>query len=343
MKKVVALMMAGLLTVMPVTTASAGTVTDITWDETASSTAPAGAQDSGTQESSKSKPYLALGADLSSSQLATVMSFMGLNGTDLSAYNVVYVTNADEKQYLSSYISSSVIGSKSLSSVLVRPAESGHGINVTTHNINYCTEGMYKNALLTAGVEDADIIVAAPTSISGTAALIGALKAYAEMTDTTLNTQALDTSLDELVTTGKLEEAASALDGVSDEDVEALMAFMKAEIAKRDLRDRAGIEDAVRGSIADFNSQYGKNITLSEEHINQVVELMLKINKLGLDYGSLLDQAEELYKKYGKDLKGSDIVEVLEKNKKEIAGSVVKSALKGIGEKLANFFKGLFG
>ena len=42
--------------------------------------------------------------------------------------------------------------------MLVKPAESGHGINVSTYNINYCTTGMYKNALLTAGVEDADII-----------------------------------------------------------------------------------------------------------------------------------------------------------------------------------------
>ena len=351
MKKLLALVIAGVLIVMPTSAAFAESVTDITWGDDTNASAPTtGATDSPASDSntnSKSKPYLALGSDLSASQQATVMSLMGLNGTDLSNYNVVYVTNAEERQYLGSYISSSAIGTKSLSSVLVRPAESGHGINVTTHNINYCTEGMYKNALLTAGIEDADIIVAAPTSISGTAALIGALKAYAEMTDTTLNTQALDTSLDELVTTGQLEEAAQAIDGVSSEDVEALIAFIKAEIAKRDLSDRAGIEEAVRGAITDYNAQYGKNVTLSEEHIAQIVDLMEKINKLGLDYGSLLDQATELYNKYGSNLTGDNIADVLEKNKKEIVGSVAKSAVKSvfksIGNKLASFFKGLFG
>ena len=32
---------------------------------------------------------------------------------------------------------------------MVTPAESGHGVMVTTQNINYCTTGMYRNALLT--------------------------------------------------------------------------------------------------------------------------------------------------------------------------------------------------
>ena len=122
--------------------------------------------------------YLALGSDLNQTQLNTVLELMGLNAADMASYNVVYVTNAEEHEHLDKYIPSSVIGTKSLSSVLVRPAEKGHGVVVTTKNVNYCTTNMYRNALITAGVEDADIIVAAPTQISGTAALIGALKAY---------------------------------------------------------------------------------------------------------------------------------------------------------------------
>ena len=127
------------------------------------------------QTEDKNKPYLALGQDLTQDQLAAVLSAMGLSGTDLSEYNVVYVTNPEEHQYLDQYISPAVIGTKSLSSVLVKPAESGHGITVNTYNINYCTTGMYKNALLTAGVKDADIIVAGPSSISGTAGTWGNL------------------------------------------------------------------------------------------------------------------------------------------------------------------------
>ncbi len=337
MKRLLACVLAGILCVMPVSTAAAKDVQDVTWGD------EGGQTEKKDDSVDKSQIYLALGSDLTSSQLATVMSLMGLAGTDTSAYNVVNITNAEEHQYLDSYISPSVIGTKSLSSVLVKPAESGHGINVVTHNINYCTEGMYKNALLTAGVEDADIIVAAPTSISGTAALIGALKAYAKMTDTTLNTQALDTSLDELVTTGELEEAAAAANGASSEEVEELLSYIKQEIAKRDLSSKEAIEEAVRESIEDYNKGKSTKIELSDAEIAKIVSLMEKINELGLDYNTLIDQAESLYKKLGDNITGDDIAKVIDENKGAIAGSVAKSFFKGIGDKIVNFFKGLFG
>ena len=124
-----------------------------------------------------SKSIIALGADLSAEQRATVLSLMDVTEADLANYQVVTITNDMEHQYLDAYMDASVIGSKSLSSVKITPAESGHGVLVTTKNINYCTTGMYRNALLTAGVSDADILVVGPTEISGTAALIAFVKA----------------------------------------------------------------------------------------------------------------------------------------------------------------------
>lgn len=286
-----------------------------------------------------SKPYLALGKDLTQAQLATVLNEMGLMGTDLSQYNVVYVSNAEEHQYLDKYISSSVIGTKSLSSVLVKPAESGHGINVTTHNINYCTTGMYKNALLTAGVQDADIVVAAPTQISGTAALIGALKAYADMTNTTVNEKALDTSLNELVTTGELEQSVSG--NVSKEDVENLVAFIKAEIAGKDLNTRDEIDAAVRQAIVDYNAQNNTKVELSEDEINQIVDLMVKVKALGLDYNTMLDQASDLYSKFGNKLSSDNIPGIVGEAAKEQAKQVVGNIFTGIFSGVKNFFKGI--
>ena len=105
-----------------------------------------------------SKSIIALGADLSAEQRATVLSLMDVTEADLANYQVVTITNDMEHQYLDAYMDASVIGSKSLSSVKIPPAESGHGVLVTTKNINYCTTGMYRNALLTAGVSDADIL-----------------------------------------------------------------------------------------------------------------------------------------------------------------------------------------
>ena len=127
------------------------------------------------------KPILALGADLSADQRATVLGLLGISESDLGDYDVISITNAEEHQYLDSYLSSSVIGTHALSSVLIRPADEGEGLNVTTCNISYCTIDMYTNALLTAGLQDANVYVAAPSNISGTSALIGAVKGYAEM------------------------------------------------------------------------------------------------------------------------------------------------------------------
>ena len=140
------------------------------------------------------KPYLALGADLSEDQKNTVLSLMGIDPAQLGNYDVVTVSNSEEHQYLDAYIPSSQIGSKSWSSVVIVKKEKGNGINISTKNISYCTVGMYKNALVTAGIEDADIIVAGPKNISGTAELVGVVKAYQEMTGKELPVENVDTA-----------------------------------------------------------------------------------------------------------------------------------------------------
>lgn len=293
-----------------------------------------------TENKDKSKPYLALGADLTQEQLSSTLSVMGLSGEDLSGYNIVYVTNEEEHQYLDQYISPDIIGKRSLSSVLVKPSESGHGITVNTHNINYCTTGMYRNALLTAGVEDADIVVAAPTQLSGTAALIGALKAYADMKGEELDKEALDTSLNELVTTGQIEET---INGASKEDVEEMIAFIKAEIAGRNLDSREDIEKAVRDAIKDYNELKKTDWSLSDSEIDQIVDLMVKIKAMGLDYNKLLDQAADLYGKFGDKLTADDLGSIAAEggmgSVKEKVGEVFTGLYKGVKGFFSKLFK----
>ena len=232
------------------------------------------------------KPYLSLGADLNDSQRATVLSIMGIDPENLDSYDVVYVTNEEEHQYLDAYISSDQIGSRSLSSVVIVQREEGNGLNISTTNITYCTVGMYKNALTTAGVTDADIIVAGPTGISGTAALVGILKAYQQMTGESISEDVMDAALNELVITGQLEES---LEGVTDEEVEEFFAYLKSLIAKDDLTD----EEGINGAIDEACERYG--VTLSETERQQIVDLLLKITSLGIDLNGLVEYAESLY------------------------------------------------
>lgn len=265
------------------------------------------------------KPVIALGADLSADQRAAVLSLMGVTEEDLVNYTVITITNADEHKYLDSYVDPAVIGTRALSSVMVTPAEAGHGVMVTTQNINYCTTGMYRNALLTAGVEDADIMVVGPSQISGTAGLIGAVKAYEQVSGEPISDETLDTAMNELVTTGELVTKSA-----SDEEVEALIAYIKAKLAAGELET----EDDIRKAIKEGEQKFGVSLDESEEQ--QIVDFMLKIKKLGLDPNVLLDQAADLYSKFGDELL----------NKATDDGFL--SGLGNIANSIADFFKGLF-
>lgn len=232
------------------------------------------------------KPYLALGANLSAEQQAAVLGLLGINPSELADYDVIYVTNEEEHKYLGEYVSSDKIGTKSLSSVLVVKRDKGHGINITTKNISYCTIGMYKNALITAGITDADIIVAAPTPISGTAALVGALKAYSVMTGEEVSEDSMDAALNELVLTGDIAGVVG-----DSEKAEELLAYLKQQIIENNLDSEEEIQKAVEDACDKFD------ITLTKDEINQLVSLLMKIKDLDLDLDSIKDQAKSLYDK----------------------------------------------
>ncbi len=231
------------------------------------------------------KPYLALGADLTPEQQATVLSLMGISQSELTNYDVVYVTNDMEHQYLDSYLPASTIGTRALSSVLIMEGKKGSGIQISTKNISYCTVGMYKNALATAGLEDAEIIVAGPFPISGTAALIGALQAYSKMTGDEIKEESLDTAMNELVVTGELADAV----GGDKAQAEEFMAYVKQEVVKNGLDDEASINEAIDKACKEFN------VTLTESQKQQLLGVMKKISDLDLDWDQLLNQASDLY------------------------------------------------
>ena len=120
-----------------------------------------------------------IAADLTEEQIEQVYNFFGVKRGSVIELRV---TNQEERQYLEGYVDSALIGTKSISSVYVELLPSGSGMNVTTSNISWCTPEMYMSALATVGITDAKIIVAAPFSVSGTAALTGVYKAYEDMT-----------------------------------------------------------------------------------------------------------------------------------------------------------------
>lgn len=268
------------------------------------------------------KPFLSLGADLTKEQRKTVLSLLDVRENELSDYEVIEITNQDEHDYLDDYLSASVIGTKALSSVRVEKVGEEKGIRVETKNITYCTSGMYTNALTTAGVTDAEVVVAGPFGISGTAALVGAMKAYEKMTGETVSQENADAATNELVVTSDLAS------DIGNEKAEELMALTKQRIADGDFDTVGEIQDVVKEASEELG------VTLTDEQEQALVGVFDKINGLDLDVDKLKQQAEEVYGKLqqlGLDAeKASGIL------------SKITQFFKDVADKIASFFKDLF-
>lgn len=269
------------------------------------------------------KPYISLGADLTKEQKNTVLSLLDVTEEELADYEVIQVTNEDEHDYLDEYLSDSVIGTKALSSVRIEKAEEGKGISVVTKNITYCTSGMYTNALITAGITDAEVTVAGPFNLSGTAALVGAMKAYSTMTGEDLKKENADAATNELVLTGELGQELGA------EKAEELVALVKQRVLDGDVETVEEVKEIIQESAGELD------VKLTAEQEQKLAELLEKIKNLDLDVDKLKQQAEDVYKRL-KDL-NIDLDQA-----KGIFEKIIQFFTE-IAEKIANWFAGLFG
>ena len=229
--------------------------------------------------------YVALGADLTPEQKATVLSLLEVDESELTEDNLVIVTNEDEHRFLDGLLDSSAIGTKAISSCKVVERENGYGIHVRTHNLSLVSEGMLRNALATAGLKDADVVVAAPFEISGTAALLGVMEAYAKMSGTVLQADMIQAATSELLAAGSLADTIG-----DPEKIEQLIAAVKGIVADRDLTD----ENEIRSIISEVAETAG--IQLSDSETEMVMGLMKELSQMGLDPETLIEQAKAVYR-----------------------------------------------
>ncbi|WP_431308950.1 DUF1002 domain-containing protein [Halalkalibacter lacteus] len=221
---------------------------------------------------------ITLGEDLSESQKQALLSEMGATQED----TIITVTNEEEHQYLGNYISASRIGTNALSSSKITLREEGEGLSVESNNINWVSDDMYANALITAGVEDADIYVTAPIAVSGTAALTGLIKAYEIAAEIEIPEEQKQIANEELVRTGELS------DSIGVEEATELMNRIKEEIANNPVET----EDDLRELIQRVASELG--ITLTDEELNGLVSLFMRMKDLNIDWNQVQDQISKV-------------------------------------------------
>ncbi|WP_340085380.1 DUF1002 domain-containing protein [Siminovitchia sp. FSL H7-0308] len=198
--------------------------------------------------------------------------------------------------------------SRMFSSAKITVKEKGNGLVVsivTPENITEVTSEMYSNALLTAGVENANVDVASPVKVTGHSALVGIYKAY-ESKGEVLDKDRMEVANEEL----SLATELANKEGLNDEKVTELLTEIKKMIAEQNPATREDVEQIVEEQLNKMN------IELSEKDRQLLIDLFDKMRSLEIDFDGVKKQLE--------DIKGK-----LE----EVVGD------EGFWDKVANFFQ----
>ena len=244
---------------------------------------------------------VAIGANLDSEQIAAVYSDFGI---ERGVIPEITVTNENERQYLEGLVDDKKIGHKAISCVY----------------ITILDEQMYKNALTTAGITDADVKVTAPFEVSGTAALTGIYKAYEDITGNSLSSLAKMVGAEELIVTGQLAEY------IGSDEATALINELKGILDITETMSDADVKKEIK-KLAD---QY--NVQVTDEQIEQLLKLCRQLEKL--DINQLKEKLVSI----------TNTVEKAMTAKDKVANAVttITEKVTGFLGSVSKFFAGLF-
>jgi len=227
-------------------------------------------------------PIVVYGADLTDAEKQSVKD--SLNVTNESEVEEISVTGED----LVKYIKDGDSKARMFSSAKITRQDAGKGLEiniVTEENITQVTAEMYENAMLTAGIEDATVEVAAPKKVTGHSALVGIYKAY-EVSGETLDKERTDVANEELSVATILAEKS----GVDEAKVSELLTEIKKDIAEQNPATKEEVEKIVQDQLSKLQ------IELSPEDRQLLVDLMDRIRQLDIDFSKWSDQLNDLSK-----------------------------------------------
>jgi uncharacterized protein YpuA (DUF1002 family) len=284
---------------------------------------PAMASDNNKQEESINEkfgvPIVVYGGTLSDQQKKTVQDELGIDeNTDVEEFTV---TGED----LVKYIEGENRNARMFSSAKITRQEKGQGLNVeivTPDQITEVTESMYANALLTAGVENADVEVASPVKVSGHSALTGIYKAY-DVSGEELDSVRMEVANEELNVATELAKDA----GIDKEKVSELLTEIKKEIAEQDPATKEEVEQIVEEKLKTMN------IELSPEDRQMLIDLFDKIRSLDINFDNVQQQLEDLTKDIQTTIK--DLVN------DESFGQKVSDFFTGLLDAIADLFRSI--
>lgn len=213
-------------------------------------------------------PTVTIGADLTAEQKQKIYNFFGVSS---EVVQEISITNEQERQALTGLVSDDIIGTRTLSCAYILPTNSG-GLVVKTANLNWVTEGMIANALLTSGVENCQVLATAPFEVSGTGALTGVLLAYEKATGETLEEDKKELANSELILTAELADTVETPEEVKASTyVMQMLSDMKSEAVNGNLN-----EEKAKEIIDKYTKQYG--IDLTDEYYEKLSNYLIEFS-----------------------------------------------------------------
>ena len=257
-----------------------------------------------------SSKVVTVGENLNSTQKSKIFQYFGVSENDV---DVITVNNQDERKYLEGVATEEQIGHKTLSCAYIEPTEAG-GVNVKIANLNWVTASMISSTLITAGVENANVIAVAPFEVSGTGALTGCFKAFEKATGQELDEEKKEIATEELVITGDLGE------DIGQEKATGVVNDVKKDVIKEKVKDT----ETINKIIDDVSGKYG--VSLNPEQKNDLSNMMLKVGEQDYDYSKIENSLNK-------------VTDNVDKILNKVGTEFEKS---GLWDSIKSFFTGLF-
>lgn len=227
-------------------------------------------------------PTVTVGKSLSSGQRKETIAILTqeISGQN---YTTLTVTGNDLVKYLNpsgdNFTTTSGVWSSAL--IVKTDSEPGIRVKILPYNgqttITTITADQYKNAALTAGIENADIYITSPVAIDGSGALAGIYAAYADK-GKKLNQDQINAAQDEINTLSSINQNNRNKSNFSDAKLNRAIVG-----AKKDMAQKGGTlsDDQIRDII---NNQIKINHlgkTINNNQINEIVKLLEEVQGSG--------------------------------------------------------------
>lgn len=259
-----------------------------------------------------------IGVNNTAEQRQKIFNYFGVNENEVQ---VLEVNNKEEREYLGKVATEAQLGTKTYSCAYVEPTNSG-GINVKTANITWVTSSMVASTLSTAGMTNANAVIAAVFPVSGTGALTGVMKAFEDASGEKLDEDKKELASEELITTGDLG------DEIGQDKATGVINDIKTEIIKNGTSDTTQIAETINNITNNYN------VTLTDAQVKQITDLMEKIAAQNYDYNSMKQTLNNV----------SDVVkDNLQEAGESVGNSGIMDSIGGFFSSIGDWFSNLFG